>query len=231
MADSPRQIVSFTFYKVAPAWRHCPAAERAEHRREFTETLARWNVCGSMRAVCYSTVGMRADCDLMLWRICYSLEELQGMTSELLATRLGAHLQCTHLLLGMTRRSRYMITHERHKQVDLRAIHAGEHKYLFLYPLVKSAQWYMLDPDQRQIIVNEQIKVLGEYPRLKMNVVYCYGMDDQDFILAFESDSPEELMDMALAMRETESHRYNQKNWPHFTCVRTTPEEMLERLG
>ena len=231
MSESPRQIVSFIFYKVQPSWRHLPAAERAQHRRDFAEVLARWNNCGSMRVVCYSTVGTRADCDLMLWRICYTLEELQRMTAELLATGLGAHLTATHSLLGMTRRSRYMVSHERHKQVDMRAIRPGEHKYLFLYPLVKSAQWYMLDPDQRQVIVNEQIKVLGEYPQVKMNVVYCYGMDDQDFILAFESDSPESLMDMALDMRETESHRYNQKNWPHFTCVRTTSEEMLERLG
>ena len=231
MSESPRQIVSFSFYKLQPAWRQLPAAQRGEHRRQFAEALARWNICGSMRAVCYSTVGTRADCDFMLWRICYTLAELQQMTTELFSTDLGAYLSPAHSLLGMTRRSRYMISHERHKQVDLRAIHPGEHKYLFLHPLVKSPQWYMLDPDQRQIIVNEQIKVLGEYPHIKMNVVYSYGMDDQDFILAFETDSPESYMDMALDMRETESHRYNQRNWPHFTCVRCTADEMLERLG
>jgi chlorite dismutase len=231
MTDSPRQIVSFNFFKLASSWRHQPAEQRSAQRAEFAAALGRWNACGSMRVVGYSTMGTRAESDLMLWRICYSLEELQSMTGELLATSLGSHLEITRSFLGMTRHSRYMIPHARHKQVDMRAIRPGEHKYLFLHPLAKTAQWYLLDPDQRQKIVNEQIEVLGDYPRVKMNVIYGYGLDDWDVYIAYESDAPEDLLELGLSMRETEAYRYNQSPQPVFTCVRVTPEEMLERLG
>jgi len=231
MPESRRQIVSFTFFRATPGWRLLPRTERSEHRHEFSDVVTRWNTCGSMRVVPYSTIGTRADCDMMLWRICYTLEELQRMTADLLATRLGAHLAITHSLLGMTKRSRYMITHEQHKQIDMRAIRPGEHKYLNISPLVKTAAWYNLDPDQRQMIINDQIRALGEYPHVKLNIIYSFGLDSQDFILAWESDSPEDLLDVAQAMRETDSNRYNQRDTPMFTCVQTSVDEMLERLG
>lgn len=231
MADLRRQIVSFTFYRAEPEWRRVQATERAEHRREFAEVVTRWNGCGSMRAVCYSTVGTRAETQMMLWRICYSLDELQQMSADLLRTRLGGYLRISHNFLGMTKRSQYMIRHEDSRQVDIRAIRPGERKYLFLSPLVKTAAWYNLDPDQRQIIINDQIKELGNFPGVKLNIVYSFGMDDQDFLMAYESDSPEDVLDAAQATRETESNRYNQRDSPTFTCVQTTVQEMLERLG
>ncbi|MBV8206111.1 MAG: chlorite dismutase family protein [Acidobacteria bacterium] len=231
MAELRRQIITFTFYRAQPEWRRVAAAERAEHRREFAEVIHRWNAAGKMRIVSYSTVGTRAESQMMLWRICYSLEELQNMSAELLGTRLGGYLRIAHNYLGMTKRSRYMIQHETSHQVDIRAIRPGEHQYLFLMPLVKTAAWYSLDPDQRQLIINDQLKELAGFPRVKLNIVYSFGMDDQDYLLAYESDFPQDVADVVQATRETESNRYNHRDIPVFTCVRTTPEEMLGRLG
>lgn len=231
MAESRRQFIAFTFYRAQPEWRRVSPAERAEHRREFADVITRWNGCGSMRVVPYSTVGTRAETQMMLWRICYSLDELQRMSAELLGTHLGGYLRIAHNYLGMTKRSRYLIHHEQSRQIDTRAIHAGERKYLFLMPLVKAAAWYNLDPDQRQIIINDQIKELANFPSVKMNVIYSFGMDDQDFLVAYESDTPEDVLDAVQAIRETESNRYNQRETPVFTCVQTSVHEMLERLG
>lgn len=230
MADR-RQFVTFTFYRAEPEWRRVPLTERNEHRREFADVITRWNTAGSMRVVPYSTVGTRAESQMMLWRICYSLDELQHMSAELLGTRLGGYLRIAHNFLGMTKRSRYMIRYEESRQVDIRAIRPGERKYLFLMPLVKNANWYTLDPDQRQVIINDQIKELTNFPHVKMNVIYSFGMDDQDFLLAYESDAPEDVLDVIQSMRETESNRYTLRDTPTFTCVQTSVQEMLERLG
>jgi len=208
-----------------------PAAERDEHRREFADVITRWNSTGSMRVVPYSTVGTRAEAQMMLWRICYSLDELQHMSAELLGTRLGGYLRIAHNFLGMTKRSRYMIRYEESRQVDIRAIKPGERKYLFLSPLVKNANWYTLDPDQRQTIINDWIKELINFPQVKMNVIYSFGLDDQDFLLAYESDVPEDVLDAVQGMRETDANRYTQRDTPMFTCVQTSVQEMLERLG
>ena len=70
-----RQMIGFSFFKVMPEWRRLPAAERAEHKRLFAEVLARWNQPGRLLSLTYSTVGLRPDCDMALWRICYSGED------------------------------------------------------------------------------------------------------------------------------------------------------------
>ena len=70
--DKPikRQMIGFTFFKVMPEWRRLPAAERAEHKRLFAEVLACWNQPGRLLSLTYSTVGLRPDCDMVLWRTC-----------------------------------------------------------------------------------------------------------------------------------------------------------------
>ena len=89
-----------------------PVAERAEHKRQFAEILKRWNQPGRLLGLTYSTVGLRGDVDMVLWRICYSVDDLNQMTAELLASPLGGYLQTPHNFLAMTKRSQYLIGHE-----------------------------------------------------------------------------------------------------------------------
>src|SRR5512146_1861493 len=81
-----RQVVNFAFFKVQPEWRRLPDVEREEHRHEFAAIVQRWNIADQMKVLSYSTVGIRPECDFMLWRICYSLECLQEMQQELNCT-------------------------------------------------------------------------------------------------------------------------------------------------
>jgi chlorite dismutase len=80
-------------------------------------------------------------------------------------------------------------------------------------------------------MVQDFIRIMDEFPRVRLNVMYSFGLDDQDFIVAIGSDYPEDVLDMVQQMREAESTGYNQRDTPVFTCQRTTIEEMLERLG
>jgi chlorite dismutase len=217
-----RQLISFSFYKMMPEWRRLPRSERDDHRREAAEVL---------RLTTYSTVGLRSDSDFVLWRICYSMECLQTMTSELLATRLGGYLQTSYSYLAMTKRSQYQIGPE-HESYDLRgSIKPGAFKYLFLFPMEKTKAWYALPFEERQRMVHDYIRIMDDFPRVRLNVMYSFGLDDQDFIVAIGSDYPEDVLDMVQQMREAESTGYNQRDTPVFTCQRTTIEEMLERLG
>src|ERR1700748_838019 len=69
-----RQTVGFSFFKVLPEWRRLPAAEKDAHRTAFAEVIKRWNQPGRLLPLTYSTIGLRGDCDMALWRICYSAE-------------------------------------------------------------------------------------------------------------------------------------------------------------
>jgi chlorite dismutase len=223
-----RQVVNFTLCKVQPEWRRLPPQEKAEHRREFASMLGKWRESEQMKVLTYSLAGLRADADMMLWRICYSLECLQQMQAELTHTRLGAYLETPHSYLAMTRRSQYKIGHGRD---DDNTIKCGNYRYASVLPFTKTRNWYQLAFEERQRIVNEYIDAIAEFPRVRMNTLYSFGIDDQEFVLVFESDHPADIIDLKMRLRETENATYIQQDTPVFTGVQCTTDEMLERLG
>ena len=227
-ATERRQMVSFTFYKVQSEWRRLPAGEKAEHRREFAAVVGKWRESEQMKALTYSLSGLRANADMMLWRICYSLECLQQMQAELMRTHLGGYLVTPHAYLAMTRRSQYRIGHGRE---DENTIACGNYRYASVLPFVKTRAWYQLPFEERQRVVNEYIDVIAEFPRVRMNTLYSFGIDDQEFVLVFESDYPGDIIDLKMRLRETENATYIQQDSPVFTGVQCTTDEMLERLG
>ncbi len=227
-----RQVVNFVFFKVDPAWRRLPGKDRAQGKTQFCQVASQWAQPGRMHILSYTTVGMRGDTDFMFWRICYHLEDLQQMTSELLATDLGKYLSIPYSLLAMTKRSTYLIGHEHEGQADSRGqLRPGQHKYLFVYPFVKTREWYRLKQATRQEIMNAHIAVGHKYPSIKLNTTYSFGLVDQDFVVAFEGDQPEDFVDLVMEMRDTESSRYTARDTPIFTCILKDVKTTLDTLG
>ena len=226
-----RQIVNFAFFRVLPEWRRLSIAERREHKDEAARVLQRWD-CEDMRVLSYSTAGLRGDCDFMLWRISYSLECLNTAHSDLMKTHLGGYLESSHSFLGMTRRSQYLIGHERDNPQPLQGyLKPGGTKYLVIYPFSKTREWYLRPFEERQRVVTEQIKVAQEFSRVKMNTVYSIGVDDNEFVIALETDHLEDVVDMAMRLREVENSLHILRDLPRLTCITMATEQMLERLG
>ena len=227
-----RQFVNFGFFRVAPEWRRLSLREREEHRREFAEVITRWQVADTMKVLPYSTVGLRADADFMLWRICFSLDCLQEMSAELLRTQLGSYLTLSRSLLGMTRHSQYAIGQDTTVDRALRGvIRPGGHRYLFVYPLVRTRAWYVLPFEERRRMVNELVKLSSEFSNTRLNAIYSFGIDEQDFIIAVETDHPDEYQDRMMDAKEIDISPYTERDQPKLTCIRTTVGEMLERIG
>ena len=234
MPEEPlrRQYVNFGFFKVDPAWRRLPQGERERGKVQFCHAASEWATSGRMNVLAYTTVGMRPDTDFMLWRICYSLEEIQEMTTELLMTDLGKYLVMPHSFLCMTRRSTYVIEHQHEGQTDTRGtLRPGKYKYLFVYPFVKTREWYRMSLASRQGVMNEHIAVGTKYPSVKLNTTYSFGLDDQEFVVAFESDKPEDFVDLVMELRETDSSRYTLRDTPIFTCILKDVKATLDTLG
>lgn len=229
--DSRRQFVNFTFYKVDPLWRRLPAQEREPGKHDFCRIVEEY-AGKRMLVLPYSLVGIRGDCDFMLWRVGSELEPMQEMSARLLATGLGHYLTVPYSYLSMTKRSIYLVGHEHEGQADSRGrIVPGQHKYLFIYPFVKTREWYRLTEATRQGIMKEHIAVGHKYPRVKLNTTYSFGLDDQEFVLAFESDYPEDFLDLVMDLRETEASRYTLRDTPIFTCVHRPLDQVLGLLG
>ena len=106
----------------------------------------------------------------------------------------------------------------------------GKRKFLFVYPFVKTRDWYLLPLDKRQAIMDHHIKVGNEFPSVKLNTTYSFGLDDQDFVVAFETESPGDFLDLVMKLRETESSKYTQRDTPIFTCVAMSVARALDAL-
>ena len=224
-----RQFVNFAFYKLDPAFRRLPDTEKEAARAEFT-ALANQRREG-MICLTYSTVGMRSDVDFLLWRIGDVPDRFQDHTQALNKSRIGGYLTTPINFLSMTKRSMYVDKLDPFHTAESRThIIPGKRKYLFVYPFVKTRDWYLLPLEERQAIMDVHIKVGNEYPSVKLNTTYSFGLDDQDFVVAFESDKPEDFLDLVMKLRETQSSKYTQRDTPIISCIQMPMEKVLDQL-
>ena len=225
-----RQFVSFSFYKLDPAFRRLDEHEKIQARSEFLKMFQGQPEPG-MICLTYSTVGLRADADFLLWRISLGTDAFQQHTQRMNMTRLGAYLTTPHSFLSMTKRSMYVDKLDPFHTAESRThIIPGKRKYLFVYPFVKTRDWYLLPLEERQKIMDEHIRGGNKYPSVKLNTTYSFGLDDQDFVVAFETEEPKDFLDLVMELRETQSSKFTQRDTPIFTCVQTPMENILDQL-
>ena len=229
-AEERRQYVNFAFYKVDPAWRRLPEEERRRGKQQFAEVVKSFE--SDMLVIPYSLIGIRGDCDFMLWRISYDLPKFQEMTARLLATGLGQYLTTPYSYLSLTKRSIYVDKHTHEGQEGRRVkVFPGKFKFLFVYPFVKSKPWYHLTQHARQGMMDEHIEIGHRYPTVRLNTTYSFGLDDQEFVVAFESDRPEHFVDLVMELRHSEATSYTVRDTPTFTCVHGELPDVLNLLG
>lgn len=228
---APRQLVRFAFYRVMPEWRRLDPELRARQRAELAQVLTDHATRLLVRT--YSLVGTRGDSDLMIWAVSDESERLQGLFAALNRTGLAGYLICAHSYTSMTKRSIYVDAD--HPQSgsgrDRLVLAPGSRRFLFVYPFVKTRAWWALPAAERQRMMEEHIRIGHQFPSVKINTTYSFGLDDQEFVVAFETDSAADFLDCVQVLRDTEASSYTARDVPSFTCVRTEIPEMLESLG
>jgi chlorite dismutase len=217
----PRHFVKDTFLKVDPAWRRQDDEARAGDKREFAAACADFADGHLLRA--FSTVGTRGDTDLMLLSQAENLDRIHEFHVVLGQSGLMKWCSIPHSFLAMTKPSEY----SDESRLEVRPAHA---KYLFVYPFVKTRAWYLLPPDERYRVMQEHIRLGKEYPHIDLNTSYSFGLDDQEFVVAFETDDAASFLDLVQRLRTTESSKYTLRDTPTFTCISTSVERALAAL-
>ncbi len=223
-----RQCVRYLFLRLDPEWRRLDPGEQAEQKEEFGATLKGFH--GRLLLRTYSLMGTRGDCDVMLWQVAENLETLQAVETAMFSTRLGGYLEVAYSYLGMTKRSEYEFP-EFPGQEDQTVIDPSDSPYLFVYPFVKQRRWYSLPFEERQEAMTDHVRIGRKYPSIRINTTYSFGLDDQEFVLAFESDYPEDFLDLVMELRGSPASAYTEQDTPIFTCIQMSIWEMLDTLG
>jgi len=227
--DSDSDITSekfftFTFYKVDPKWRWLNEMGKDEASREFNELLQA--ASKRMKIETYSTLGLRHESEFMIWTISSSLENIQVLSSKIYTTILGKYIEPVSTFLSLTRRSIYSNQVKRGFEMDKDPL-----QYVVVYPFIKSREWYLLPFEKRKEMMEEHIKVGRKYPDILLNTTYSFGIDDQDFMLAFETNSLSRFQNLIIELRETQVSRYIIKDTPMIPCVRKAMTDIVKSLG
>lgn len=224
-AEAPRDFVRYLFWHLRPEWRRRGLEDRRAELAEWTRVLDAPGADLSLRT--YSLVGTKAGVHGLLWMVSPRLEALQEFEGRLLGTTLAGFVDFPYSYLGMTQRSQYLAGHAHAGQEGSRALPSNR-RYLFVYPFIKKREWYGLAFEERRRIMGEHFRIGHRFPAVDIHTGYSFGLDDPEFILAFEGDSPAEFLDLIQALRPSEASRYTAVETPIFTCIAAPARRMVE---
>jgi chlorite dismutase len=216
----------YACFRTEPSWY---ALAKDEKGKAIAEYLARVDdFKGRLILRPYSTLGLKKDSDFLLWIISPELDQIQALMEGLRKTAMAPYLEQTHSFLAVTRDSMYLKGHVEEVKVT---VEPGQATYLFVYPFVKTREWYLLPMEERQKLMNEHIRIGHQFPGIRINTAYSFGLDDQDFMVSFEGEDPKEFVTLVMRLRESRGSLYTVRDTPIFTCVKRPLEEILWSLG
>jgi chlorite dismutase len=218
------QYVAYTFYRLDPAWRRLPADQRQAQKEEFAEAVDSFaERFEHLRA--YTTAGVRPDSDFFLWKITERYDDLEELGTVLNGTALAGWLETPYSYLATTKSSQYTSARKARK------ITPHGLPYLVVYPFVKVRPWYALPEADRQRAMDEHIRIgREEFPGIKNHTTYSFGIDDQEFMTAFECEEPADFMHLMLRLRDSEASAYTERDTPIFVGRHVTIREALAEL-
>jgi peroxiredoxin len=163
----------------------------------------------------YSTSGFTARSDLVLWWVARSVDDVQELLAALRRTEIGRTLEQVEMFLGLVRPAEFAPDH-------LPAFVQGKppKRYMTVYPFVRTPEWYLLDPSERGKFLQEHGDAGREFPDVWANTTSAFGLGDYEWILCFEADSPDRIVDLIRRLRATEARRYTKLETPFFTGIR-----------
>ena len=173
----------------------------------------------------YSTVGFRADADLMLWLVGGSPEDVQGFLVEFERTRAGRLLVLSWTFMGVVKPAEFTADHAP-------AFVKGEPPKTFacVYPFVRTPEWYLLPAEERGAMLREHGMVGREFPDILANTTSAFGLGDWEWILAFEADEADRLVDCIRRLRDVEARRFTKEEIPFITGIRKSVGDALADL-
>jgi len=212
---------------IDPAWRRRSDEERHEDGCRFIDAVGVAERDG-LRGFAYSSIGLEPGVDLLLWRMAPTVDALETAAAGVLRAGLGRWLTVRHSLIGRIGPSQYVKKPTDQEQ----SLFAGERsRYLVVYPFTKSAEWYLLSKEARQGVMNEHMRVGHEYPMVRQALAYSFGLDSQDFVVAYETDDLAAFGDLVRALRGTESRRSTVSDVPILLGIHRPIEEIAGLLG
>jgi len=173
----------------------------------------------------YDVAGLRADADLMLWLHAESSDDLQAAYHRFRSTRFGRRLEPVWSQMALHRPAEFNKSHVPAFLADEEA-----KAYVCVYPFVRSYEWYLLEDNERRRLLAEHGQMGRGYPDVRANTVASFALGDYEWILAFEADELDRIVDLMRHLRGSEARRHVREEIPFYTGRRVAPAELIDAL-
>jgi chlorite dismutase len=220
--QSLRTFNHYSLFAFKDAYWLLSADERAEFHKNWLAALR----ASAQKVDIFQ--GTEHDVDLIVW----SALTVQGNQDaavffENFAKALAPYrhlVEQKDSLWGFTRPSQYSKARSK-QEIDP---FSDEHKpYLIIYPFSKTTEWYLMSRDARQGMMNEHIRIGKGYEDISQLLLYSFGLQNQEFVVVYETDDLTRFSDLVNELRDTEARRYTLRDTPLHTTIYHSAEETL----
>lgn len=225
-----KQFVNFMFFRVNPEWRRLNSETKKVFKSEFQKVFRDFSQ--DLLVFSYSLIGFDSKADLMFWRIGKSLDSIQEMTARIYRTNLGSYLETADNYLSVTRDMMFVAFDEgNNDNGDRFRVPVGDKKYHFLYPCAKHSDWYEKSDEEREGLIKENFMVGKRFSNISIHMTHAFGFSDQEYLISFETDEPNDFLALAEEMRQTSASKLTLRGMPIYTCRQRTLSKCLDSLG
>ncbi len=204
----------YPVFKATDVFRAFTPDDLADATQEVENLFKSWEGSVTVRGT-YSTVGFRADADLMLWLIAPKPEDVQSALAAFRRTKAGRALEMTWTFMGVVKPAEFTADHSP-------AFARGEapKAYACVYPFVRTPEWYLLPREERGAMLSEHGIMGREFPEILANTTSAFGLGDWEWILCFEADEADRLVDCIRRLRDAKARLYTKEEIPFVTGIR-----------
>jgi chlorite dismutase len=211
---------NYIFFSIRSSFYKLTKDKQEKYKKAFIKELQNEK---KVISYTYSNLGLKSHSTFLLWMQADSVEAIQNRLNTLMHTELGNYLKITYTLFGLIRRSQYSSS----GQSDTRRKGGA---YLIIYPFTKTYEWYKLSFEKRKELMKGHMSIGRNYPQITQLLLYSYGLDDQEFIVSYETDDLSDFQNLVIDLRSDKVRAYTKNDTPIFTCIYKSPEELIEFL-
>ncbi len=222
--ETPRTLNHFALFTFKDAHGSLLPKERAKFHHAWLSGLR----AAAKKVDVYQVFPAEDRADILVWSAvpiedqCHTAEFFGRFAQATNPHR--AYLQISTTLWGYTRQSQYTKTRSA-QEIDPFA--EARKPYLVIYPFSKTTEWYLMSREARQGLMNEHIRIGKLYEDIAQLLLYSFGVQDQEFVVVYETDDLMRFSDLVNDLRGTEVRRYTLRDTPLHTAIYHPAEETL----
>jgi chlorite dismutase len=228
-APEPIALGHFATYRLSPRFWGLDGGERRKTALAWCDAMA--GSCDALQL--YLVQGIEPAADVLVWSS-VRVED-PAAPADFFRRRAAADaasrdsVEPIDVIWGMTRPSEYSRAAKSAQEIDPFA--ARRAPYLIAYPFTKTAEWYLLGRETRQGMMNEHIRIGKQFREITQLLLYSFGLQDQEFVVVYETDDLTLFSRLVYDLRDTEARRYTKSDTPLHTGVWISPDDWARTLG